>query len=96
MDISLNLLKNLWLHIFVLLNSMPFAEFNGKRHFKKIQPHYLSSSYRCGKGCFWIKVLRLILILQKNLSDSFNISCLKSDKFLVNKRFTSSKFILLL
>jgi hypothetical protein len=59
-----------------------------------MQPQYLSSSYRCGKGGFWINVLRLILIIPKDLSDFNKFNCLKSDKSKVNNCFKDLGFFI--
>lgn len=72
-----------------------FLHFNRENGIsKKIQPQYLSSSYRCGKSDFWINMLRLILVLNKKLSDSDKLNCLKSDKLLLNNGFKDEEFLI--
>ena len=95
-NIIIKIFQLIFYHLFFksIKDKCRFLNFNMERYFKKIQPQYLSSGHRCGKGCFRINVLRLILIIQKNLSDFDKLNCLKSDDFFVNKYFKVDEFII--
>jgi len=60
----------------------------------KIQPQYLSSGYRCGKGGFRIKLLRLLFMMHKNLSNSGKLICPEPDKSLLYKGSKAFEFLL--